>query len=120
MAADAPCVRDAQTPEPDVIAVGELMHVEAEAGAYVAEYGKLRRLRARKIFVGRELHVAGLALEGRNLEAGPFGERGIVGEILPPGRLRAAMGIEQGGKVEGLRRLHDAQSFAGDRPRDGA
>ncbi len=49
MAGDAAVMGDAHAAEPDVIAGGELMHVEAEAGAHVAERGELRGLRAREI-----------------------------------------------------------------------
>ena len=111
-------MRDAHAAEHDVIAVAELVDVEAEAGAHVAERGELGRFGAGEILVGGELHVAGLALERGHLESGPFGQRGIVGEILAAGRLRAPMRLEQGRKAEGLRRLHDAQMRAVERAGD--
>ena len=42
--------------------------------------------------------------------AGPFGERGVVGEIVAAGRRGAAMRVEQRGEGEGLRGLHRAQA----------
>ena len=51
MAGDPAVVRDAHAAEHDVIAVAELVHVEAEAGAHVAERGELRRFGAGEILV---------------------------------------------------------------------
>ena len=77
-----------------MIAVAELVHVEAEAGAHVAELGEFRRFGAGEILVGGELHVGCLPLEGRDLQAGPFGERRVVGEIVAAGR-RARAGARR-------------------------
>ncbi len=98
-----------------MIAVAELMNVEAEAGANVAEFGKLCGFRAGEVVVGGELHVGGFSLEGDDLEPGPFGQRGIVGEIVPARRCGAPVRIQYGFEGERLRRLHEAQLRAVDR-----
>ena len=49
MAGQAARMRDAHAAEHDVIAVAELVHVEAEAGAHVAERGELRGFGAGEI-----------------------------------------------------------------------
>ena len=67
---------------------------------------------ARKIVVGRHFHVAGFAFEYADAMAGPFGERGIVGETFKAGRGGAPMRIENEIEGESLRRLHDAQPAA--------
>ena len=96
------------------------MHIEAEARAHVAQCGELGGLGADEIAVGGEFDVFRLALEGRHLEACPFGERGVVGEIVAARRCRPPMRVEQGGKAEGLRRLHHAQMHAVDGAGDAA
>ena len=75
---------------------------------------------AGEILFGGELHVAGLALEQRHGHAGPFGKRGIVGEIVPSGKEGAAVGREQAVIGEGLRRLDGAQAAAIDSADDKA
>src|SRR6185369_5909334 len=99
-------VCDAHAAEPDMIASDELMDIKAEAGANIRKRRDLRSLRAREILRGRELHVAGLAFKSCHAMARPFGERGIVGEVLTTGRRRAPMRLEQQVEAEGLRRLH--------------
>ena len=59
-----------------------------------------------------------LALEYRDTQAGPFGQRGIVGKILAAFAGSAAMRIEQGRVGERLRRLHGAQRGAVERGGD--
>ena len=75
-------MRDADAAERDVIAGTEGVHVDAGAGAHVAERGEHVRLGAGEIAFGGDLDVAGLAGKYADLHAGPFGERGVVGEIL--------------------------------------
>ena len=91
-------VGDAHAAEHDVIAVAELVNVEAEAGAHVAQSGKLGGFRTREILVGRKFHVSRLTLECRHRQAGPFGERSVVGEILLASCFRTSMRLEQGRK----------------------
>ena len=52
------------------------------------------------------------------LMPGPFGQRGVVGEILAAFAGGAAMRLEQRGELERLRRLHRAQLRAVDRAGD--
>ena len=103
MAGNATAVRDAHAAEPDVIAVGELMHVGAGARAHVAERGHRRGFGADEVLGRGELHVAGFALEGGHGHAGPFGERCVVGEVVAGGGRGAAVRVEQGGEAERLR-----------------
>ena len=98
-----------------MIAVGEGVHVEAVAGAHVGKRGELQDFGADKIVVGRQLHVAGFAFEHADAMAGPFGERGIVGEVLEAGGGGAPMRIENEIEGESLRRLHHAQPAAVER-----
>ena len=113
MARQSAPMRDAHAAEHDVIAVAELVDVEAEAGAHIAQGCKLGRFSAAEIIVGGELHVPGLTLERGDLEARPFGERGVVGEIVTPCGGGPPMRIEKGGKAECLRGLHHAQVSRG-------
>ena len=75
--------------------------------------------RAKSSGVG-DLDVAGLAGEHADFHAGPFGQRGVVGEIVAALLGGAAMRVEQGGEGEGLRRLYQAQWSAIERFFDGA
>ena len=115
MSGHAARMRNADAAEHDVIAVGEGVHVEAVADAHVGQRGAMRSFGAGEILVGRDLHVAGLAFEYADAMTGPFGERGVVGEILAPCRRRAAMRGEDQIEGESLRRLHDAQPVAVER-----
>ena len=68
----------------------------------------------------RHLHVARLALEYRDLEPRPFGERGVVGKIVAPRGRSAAVRVEQHRVGERLRGLHGAQVRAIERRGDEA
>ena len=57
--------------------------------------GECNRFGAREIAFLGDLDVAGLAGKHADLQASPFGERGIVGEILAARGGRAAMGVKQ-------------------------
>ena len=103
-----------------MIAVAELVHVEAEAGANVAELGELCGFGAGEVLVRGELHVGGFPLESDDLEPRPFGQCGIVGEVVPAGRCGAPVRIQYALESEGLRRLHEAQSGAVERAGDDA
>ena len=103
-----------------MIAVAELVNVGAEPGADIAEQGKLGVLGARKISRRGQLHVGGLSFERGHRDAGPFGERGIVGEILAAGRFCARVRLVERREIKGLRRLHDAQAGAVERSGDAA
>ena len=65
-----------------MIAIAELVDVEAKAGAHIAQGRELGHLGAGEIIVCGQLHVASLTREGSDLEARPFGERGVVGKIV--------------------------------------
>ena len=65
------------------------------------------------LFVG-DLDVAGLAGEDADLQAGPFGERGVVGEIVAAlRRRRGGAPSSRSGEGKTLRRLHQAQRWRG-------
>ena len=68
--------------------------------------------RAKSSGVG-DLDVAGLAGEHRDFHAGPFGERGVVGEIVAASRGGAAVRVEQRREGEALRRLHQRAACRG-------
>ena len=59
----------------DRLAAGPEPVRHAEARAHVAQGGKLGCLCANEILGRGELHIAGLAFEGRNFESRPLGER---------------------------------------------
>src|SRR5207344_1806860 len=82
MARQSAPVRDAHATERDVIAVSELMDIEAETGAHIAQGCKLGHFSADEIIVGGDLHVPSVTLERGDLEARPFCERGVIGEIV--------------------------------------
>src|SRR5258705_7381112 len=108
-------VRNFYPSEPDVIAVREGMHVIAVAGPDIAERGELPGLGPGKILRRRELDVAGLAIKHVDRHAGPFGQGGIIGEMVAARRQRLAMGRQQGVEPEGLRSLETAQAGPLDR-----
>ena len=118
MPGDAARVRDFHAAEPDMIAGDELVNVGAEPGADIAEVGQVCGFCAQEILRRGELHVAGFAGEGRDRHPGPFGERGVVGEIVARGLQRAPVRVDDRGKSEGLRRLHRAQQRAVERAGD--
>ncbi len=107
--------RHANAAEHDVIAVAELMDVEAEAGPDVAEFRKLDGFCTGEVFVRGELHVGGFSLEGDDLEPGPFRKCGIVGEIVPARRRGTPVRIQYSVESKGLRRLHKPQLRAVER-----
>ncbi len=120
MADQGLAMRDTDATESDVIAGAESVHVDASAGAHVAKRCKLRGFGAREIVRVGDLDIAGLAGKDADLEAGPFGERGVVGEILAACLGRAAMGCEQRGEGEALRGLYQPQRVAVECPVDPA
>ena len=69
------------------------------------QLGRLDRLGAHEVLRMGDLDVGGLALEHGDLHAGPFGERGVVGEVGTALAGGAAVRFDQGGEGEGLRRL---------------
>ena len=120
MAAQLLPVRDAHAAEHHVVAGGESVHVDAGAGAHVGKLGEMHGLGADEILRAGDFHIAGLAFENGNPHAGPFGERGVVGEIETALCGRAAMRVEQRREGEALRRLDGAQPVAVERLRDEA
>ena len=93
----------------DVIAIAELVDVEAETGANVAKLCEFRGFGAGEILVRGEFHVGGFPLECDDLDPGPFGKRRIIGEIVPAGRRGAPVRIQDAFERKGLRCLHEAQ-----------
>ena len=93
MSGQAARVRNADAAEHDVVAIAEGVDVEAGAGAHIAKRRHAQRFGPGEIVVGRELHVAGLASEYAYAMAGPFGERGVVGEIVAAGGRGAAVRV---------------------------
>src|SRR5665213_3432944 len=120
MADEAAVMRDADGAEGDVITRTEGMHVDTGGGAHVAERAEHMRLGAREIAVFGNLDVAGLARKHADLEPGPFGERGVVSEVLSALRGGAAVCVEQCLEGKTLWRLHQAQCGAVDRAADQA
>ena len=110
MAGELLRVRNTHAAEHDMIAGREGVHVDAAAGAHVAKACELRGLRAREILRVGDLDIARLAFEHGDLHAGPFGERGVVGEVVAPLRRRAPVRGEQGCVGKALRRLDGAQA----------
>ena len=115
MARQSAPMRDAHAAERDVIAIAKLVDIEAETGAHIAQGCKLGHFSAAEIIVGGDLHVPSLTLERGDLEARPFGERGVVGEIVTPRGGGPLVRIQKGGKAECLRGLHHAQVSSVDR-----
>ena len=99
-------MRNADASEHHVIAVAEGVHVEAVAGANIAESGHAQCLGANKIVVGRKLHVAGLA--GENGDGWPAHSASAASSVKSSaaGRRRALMRRDDEIKAESLRGLH--------------
>ncbi len=114
MSGEAAVMRDADAAEHQVIAGTERMDVEPVAGTQV---GNRREpvLRAGQVVRRGELHVARFTLECRHRQAGPFGERGVIGKIVASGGGSATMRIQNWGIAECLRRLHRPQCVARER-----
>ncbi len=116
---------DLDAAEPDMVALGEGVDVEAGAEAgHVSGHGSLRYrgcfLRESPIRLDQvrglgDLAVSGVALEDDDGQAGPFGESAVVRETVPALGHRPAMRVEQGAEPETLRGLHRAQVLAGRR-----
>ena len=106
---------DAHPAEHDMIAFAELVNIEAETGAHIAQGCEPGGLGTDEIVVRGELDVCGFTLERADLDACPFGERGVIAEIVATRCFRPAMRLQQGGKTESLRGLHQAHARAVDR-----
>ena len=109
MSGESAVVRNLHAAEPDVIAAGERMHVVARSDAHVGEACDAPRFGAAEIVFRGQLGVALLAGERGDLQARPFDERCVVGEIVAAFVCRAAVRVEERGELERLRRLHAAQ-----------
>src|SRR4029078_7579589 len=97
-----------------MIARAESVDIETGTGRHGTEHGGLRRLGTRKILWRRELDVAGLASEHAHRHAGPFGQRGVVGEIVAALFGRPAVRFKQRIESKGLWCLHQAKGTAVD------
>ena len=112
---EAVFVCDLHARQHHVVAGRESVDIESGAGADVGKRLGLFCLEARKIFRRRELEVARLAVEYRDLEACPFGKRRVVGEIIASRGQRSPMRLDQYGKCKRLGGLHHAQARAVER-----
>src|SRR2546429_8587418 len=56
-------MRDAHAAEHNMIAVAELVDIEAKTGAHIAQGCETGRLGAHEIVVGGEFHISGFTLE---------------------------------------------------------
>ena len=110
-------VRNLHAAEPEMVAGAECVHVESLTGADVAQRGAKASFRVAQIVLGRHLEIILAAGHEADRDAGVLGDRGIVGQIEPPGR---AMRLEYRGIMEALRRLRAPEVGAVDRPGDRA
>src|SRR5690242_1720887 len=97
-------VRDTDPTQHYMIARTESMDIKARTGPYVTKHDGLRRLSAREIFRCGQLDIARLASKYAYGHARPFGERGVVREIVAALRGCPAVSVEQGIESKGLRR----------------
>src|ERR1700716_3266928 len=89
-------MRDLDAAEPDAIAAGiEGMDVVADTGADIAQGSLCVALGAGEIVSGGHFDVPCLALENRNLQARPFDQRAVVGEIIAARRRGAPVRVEE-------------------------
>ena len=100
-----------------MLARAEGVDVEAGAGAHIRECIR-DRLGAGEIVGRGQFEIAVLAREGRNRDAGPFGQRRVIGKIVEPRFARAAMGLDERSEEKSLRGLHRAQFVAIERRND--
>jgi hypothetical protein len=120
MAGEAAIMRNANAADGDMVAGTEGVHVDAGTGAHIAQRAEGDHFGPSEIgFIG-DLDVARLAGKRAHFQAGPFGQRGIVGEVGAALRLCSAVRVEQRREDEGLRRLHQPQRVAVDRFADQA
>ena len=108
MAGEAVVVRDPDAVQPYMVARAGGMHVEAVAGAHIAQRRERRGegLASIEVRVGRQLHVRCLAFEDMQRLAGPFGHRAVIREIGDARRRCALVRVEDVGEAKRLRRLH--------------
>src|SRR5262249_33846517 len=106
---------NAHAAEHDMIAVAELVNVEAKTGAHIAQAREGAPSRGTKIPVGGEFPFPGSPPKRAALAAAPSGEGGVTAKIVATRRFRPAMRLDEGGKIKSLRGLHQAQMRAVDR-----
>ena len=87
-------VRHPHPADHQMIAIAESVHIIAAAGSDVAERRIEARFLAREIFRCREFHVGSIAFESCDRQSHPFGERGVVGEIVAALTFGAAMRVQ--------------------------
>ena len=95
------------------------MDIEAGAGAHIRDCIR-DCLGADEVVHRGQLEIAGLARKRRNRDAGPFGERRVIGKIVEPRLARAAMSFDERSEEKSLRGLHRAQFVPIERGDDGS
>ncbi len=120
VAGQALVVRNAQAAEPDVIAGGEGVDVEALADPHVGRRVDEPRFGGAEVVHGRDFHVRRVAVEDIGLMPRPGGDRRVVGEPVNGGGGGAPMRVEDQSVAERLRRLRRAQAGAIGRRDDAA
>ena len=102
-------MRNAHAAEPDVIAGGESVDVEALAGPDVSRGVEQPRFGGAEVFHGRHLHVRRIAVEDMGIVSRPGGDRRVVGEAVDAVGGGAPMRVADQLVAERLRRLRRAQ-----------
>ena len=97
-----------------MVAVAEGVHVDSRCRVRrSARLAMPPRLGLGEILVGGEFDVAAVSRERRDLDAGPFGQRRVVGEILAAFARRRADAPRAARELERLRRLHAREAARG-------
>ena len=112
MAREALAIGNADTAEPDGVAIGEGVHVIAGADPRLARQRRIQPLLGHGDILRRgELRIAALARNQTDRDPRPFRDAGVVGDG-DAGLSRAPVRIEDRGETKALRRFRREQAFA--------
>lgn len=112
MRKEAAGVGHADAADHQMIAIAEGVHVVTRTHADIAERCCEPRFFAQEIFRCRELHICKIAFKGCHGQSRPFGEGGIVGEIIAAFTCGTTMRFKDDIETKCLWRLCAAQARA--------
>src|ERR1700730_16069606 len=95
-----------------MVAISELMNVEAEPSANIAQRGELEGFRTCEVLIAGELEVCGFTFKRSDVETSPLRKRRVVAVIVPTRCLCPAMGAQEGRESKGLRGLRHSDNRA--------
>src|SRR6516165_389096 len=106
MADKSMIMRNFQTTKPDVIAFTQSMDIIALAHPDIEEFADQSCLGDDEILGARDFHIPALSFKDMHRVAGPFGNRGVIGEFGLARGGGLAMRGENQVEAKGLRGLY--------------